>query len=1022
MKRSKRLIMLCLIGIGASALLLSCSWHSGKKKNAPEWALFRQERKPDRPYGLETRTPWTQSRISGSPEPPSPYKLERAFSRLKFEEPLEFVAMPGSDRFVIVEHARKIFSIPNDPNCGRPDLFADMKKLNSEVREVYSVAFHPQFEKNRFVYIWYILKAELPDGTHISRFKVTETNPPQADLSTEQEVFNWKSGGHNGGCIRFGLDGYMYISTGDGAGPDPPDSLNTGQDISDVLSSILRIDVDHAQNGKAYRIPDDNPFVNTPGARGEVWAYGLRNPWRMSIDRKTGDLWVGDVGWELWEMIYRVQRGGNYGWSLLEGSQQPIKPGGKHGPTPVLPPTMEHPHSEAASITGGCVYRGKLLPELVGSYIYGDWETRKIWELRHDGSRVTKARELVTTPYRIVSFGEDKDGELYIVDFGGTIQRLVPNPAAATLSTFPRKLSETGLFESVSEQKPAAGVIPYSINAELWTDYAQAERFVAFPETSGTILTNEGHWQFPTNAVLAKTLSLEMERGNPATRRKLETQLLHFTGESWNAYSFQWNEAQTDATLVPANGAEQSLSIIDAAAPDGKREQTWRFHSRAECLRCHNPWRNTALAFNSLQLNKTVRYPSASSQPLLASDGKAVRSDGKTANQLRTFLHLGLIDRACLGNKLPPALVDPSDSTANLNSRARSYLHVNCSHCHREHAGGSVLSYMNFDMPLEKASLLGKAPSQGNLGMPYAQVVAGGDPSRSVMFYRMSKLGKGHMPYLGTSWIDQKGVSLIGDWIEHLPANKKADRLEKEMVAKRQAEETAALKRLSSKNNLPLQEQGEIIDRLLLSVGNSLALLRAVDEKALNPSVCEAIIARGTVASEPHVRDLFERFLPDEKRIKVLGNNIRPDAILKLKGDAGRGRNLFTREGGAQCQTCHRAESVGRDFGPDLSHLGQKYSHAQILENILEPSKVIDPKYIAYQAETKDEAMHTGFLITKTATEVVLKEATSGEVRLLTADIKRLEPQHVSLMPEGLLQGMTAQEAADLIEYLQSLR
>ena len=132
----------------------------------------------------------------------------------------------------------------------------------------------------------------------------------------------------------------LYIWTGDGVGPDPPDTFNTGQDISDLLSSILRIDVDHESDGKGYSIPRDNPFINTPGARPEVWAYGLRNPWRMSVDLKTGDVWAADVGWELWEMVYRVERGGNYGWSIMEGSRQQIKPNGKRGPTPILPPTL----------------------------------------------------------------------------------------------------------------------------------------------------------------------------------------------------------------------------------------------------------------------------------------------------------------------------------------------------------------------------------------------------------------------------------------------------------------------------------------------------------------------------------------------------------------------------------------------------------------------------------------------------------------------------------------------------------
>src|SRR5262249_9170728 len=160
----------------------------------------------------------------------------------------------------------------------------------------------------------------------------------------------------------------------DAAEPTPPDPLDTGQDISDLLSSILRIDVEHRDAGRSYRIPADNPFTNRTGARPEVWAYGLRNPWRMSFDWVTGDLWVDDVGWEQWESILRVERGGNYGWSIREGRQS-VRPEARLGPSPILPPMMDHAHSEAASITGGYVYRGRALPDLVGSYVYGDYQS-----------------------------------------------------------------------------------------------------------------------------------------------------------------------------------------------------------------------------------------------------------------------------------------------------------------------------------------------------------------------------------------------------------------------------------------------------------------------------------------------------------------------------------------------------------------------------------------------------------------------------------------------------------------------
>ena len=198
----------------------------------------------------------------------------------------------------------------------------------------------------------------------------------------------------------------LYISTGDAADPNPPDPFNTGQDISDLLSSILRIDVDRKDQGRNYAVPKDNPFVEMKGARPEVWAYGFRNPWRMSFDRQTGELFVGDVGWELWEMVHRVEKGGNYGWSAMEGPQ-PIKPR-TVGPTPIHPALIELPHTIACSVTGGRVYRGKKFPELRGAYVFGDWETRRLWAARFEGDRTKEMPEIARPSVRIVAFGEDR--------------------------------------------------------------------------------------------------------------------------------------------------------------------------------------------------------------------------------------------------------------------------------------------------------------------------------------------------------------------------------------------------------------------------------------------------------------------------------------------------------------------------------------------------------------------------------------------------------------------------------------
>ena len=454
----------------------------------------------DRDVAVERRVPWRGSKIKGSPDPPAPYTVEPAFPHLKFNFPVVLVPAAGTNRLFLGELKGRIYSFPEDPGCTKADLALDLAKLHPDFTAFYGLVFHPQFDENRYVYR--LLRPEERSARWFGRFPVhSQPHRPAGDRSRRASRYCCKfwSGGHNGGCLDFGNDGYLYISTGDGAVPSPPDPMKTGQDCSDLLSSVLRIDVDHPEPGKAYRIPADNPFVNTPGVRPEIWAFGFRNPWKMSIDQATGDLWVGDVGWELWEMVYKVKRGGNYGWSVMEGPQ-PVHVEGRRGPTPILPPIKAHPHSEAASITGGYVYHGTRLPELAGTYIYGDYHDRN--HLGAAGSRGTRSRgssELARTPLHLVAFGESNSGELYLLDHDRThqIYRLVRNPAATAVSRLPAALSQTGLFASTRDQQPAPGVIPYSVNAELWADGATAERFLAVPGTDASGSTTRETGGFP---------------------------------------------------------------------------------------------------------------------------------------------------------------------------------------------------------------------------------------------------------------------------------------------------------------------------------------------------------------------------------------------------------------------------------------------------------------------------------------------------------------------------------------------
>lgn len=956
----------------------------------------------ERPYGIETRTPWTTGRVTGSPETPPPYQTERAFPKLKFDAPLEIAMSPGSDRLYVMEQMGKIFSIPNDPNCEKADLFIDLKKeiltLNKApdckaVEAAYGIEFHPNFQNNRYCYICYVLTPKIggkesPVGTRVSRFTVTKTDPPRADPKSEVIVIDWLGGGHNGGCLKFGPDGYLYISSGDGSSPNPPDALTTGQDISDLLSSILRIDIDHPAAGKAYSVPADNPFVKLAGARPEVWAYGFRNPWKMSFDRATGNLWVGDVGWELFEMVYRIERGGNYGWSIMEGPQ-PVRLDEKSGPTPISPPVLSLPHSESSSITGGFVYHGKKLPGLANQYIFGDWETRKLWAAECKGNTLLPKREIAQTEERIVGFCEDHDGELYELNYEGTLHRIVANNAKSRPEDFPRKLSETGLFSSMERHTPAAGVVPFWINTEMWADHATAERFIAMPGAQ-SIAIREDKRIFPKDSVLMKTLSLEMEAGKPNTKRIIETQVLHFDGRRWQGYSYAWNDEQTDATLVDSSGVEKPLTLIDPAAPGGKREQNWHFHSRADCARCHNPWTEVTLAFNTNQLDLTHDY-------------------GKTAdNQLRTLAHVGILPTSKTNN----TYVNPYDVSADLNARARSYLHVNCSHCHRMGGGGSTMIDVRYEMELSKTLTVGQIPSQGTFGINNARIICAGDPYNSVLFYRLSKLGRGRMPHIGSTIVDEAAIGLFEKWIAQMPADG---------APSTRAEEEKDVKLLATTNDVN-DKATATIDRLLLSTSGALSLMRGIDAGLFRQPIHNQIVTRGYATPLEAVRDLFERFVPADQRIKRLGTAIDATQLLAMRGDAERGRKIFFEQGGGLCRQCHQVAGQGEDYGPDLSHIATKYKKDQILENILQPSKLIEAKYVVYLVKTKNGDDYTGFLISQSGQEVVLKDPQKKEIHIPAGDVKRMLPQAISAMPEFLLSGLTAQQAADLLEYLAGLK
>lgn len=745
---------------------------------------------------LKTNLRRVPSRVVGSPEPPSPYTVERILPKFKTTFQITAVTEPGTRRIWFYDQPwpygpSRLCRTGDDPATGEYD---ELMKITGEGIG-YNILFHPKFAENGYVYLGWNGKVAGENRSTITRYTLSRKEPKKFDPATAVTILEWASNGHNGVAMAFGLDGLMYITSGDGTSDS--DTNVAGQRLDLILSKVLRIDVDHPDEGKTYSVPKDNPFVGVKGARPETWAYGFRNPWRMTVDAKTGDLWIGQNGQDLWEQVYLVERGANYGWSVFEGSH-PFYPERKLGPTPHTKPTFEHSHSEARSLTGGVVYYGKKLPELRGAYLYADHSTGKIWAGKVEKGKVAWHKELCDTTLNIPAIEIDADGELVIVDHRGKneggLYTLVPNLVRGEPQPFPQKLSESGLFASVKDHKLQPGVIPYDVNSPLWSDGAYKERYLALPAGGPIEFKTSRGWGFPEGTVAVKSFALDIagqgKDSQIVERKWIETRFLTKQAGEWVGYSYRWNDEQNDATLVENNGADEVFRVSDRGG--NVREQTWRFPSRTECMVCHSRAANFVLGLTTLQLNRPHDYGGVQLNQLelferlgvLQTNWQAEQHDA-LREELRKAIKVETEVEAALGKiiatrnqreaplstllfKRPSEyqrLVDPYDKTLPIAARARSYIHANCSQCHVEAGGGNAQMELEFTTAFDKMRVVNAVPVHHKFDLPDARIVAPGSPERSVLLHRMSQRGAGKMPQLATTVVDDEAVELLRQWI-----------------------------------------------------------------------------------------------------------------------------------------------------------------------------------------------------------------------------------------------------------------
>ena len=680
----------------------------------------------------------TACQVRGGVMSPPALTTQRVLRAASLQKPVEMhPAGDGTKRVFIVGQPGLIYLASDLSEGGGAEPWLDLRdRVESGPNEagLLGLAFDPAFRTSGRFYVSYTRTRAGQLQSVISRFTVSGPPLGRPDPATEVELLSIAQpySNHNGGSIAFGPDGLLYLGFGDGGSAGDPQ--NNGQRLDTLLGKILRIDV---SGPGPYRTPADNPFVGQPGAREEIWAYGLRNPWRFAFDPATGALWAGDVGQGAQEEIDIIEKGGNYGWRRVEGTAC-YSPAADCQRPDLLPPVAAYDHGEGKSVSGGQVYRGAAMPSLYGSYIFGDFVSGTVWGLTPGLDGVWQRSTLLEGAGAIAAFGLDGDGELYVLDWAaGQILKLTQaDPAALSAPGWPARLSDTGCFADLLNRTLPAGALRYAVNVQLWSDGADKERGLVLPAGSLIGFTAEGAWELPVGTLASKSFLLG---GRP-----VETRLLLREAAGWRGATYRWNDAGTDADLL--SGA--------VTAPIGG--QTWYFPSRADCLACHTRAAGQVLGLSTSQLNRTND---------LFADGAA----GGVVEQIDALRQRGYFVTAPAQAAALPRFPAPSDTGASVATRARAYLAANCAHCHSPGGLANATIDLRARTELRATAACDVPPQQGDLGVAGARIIAPGEPQRSTLYLRMATTDPTtRMPNLATRLVDPEGTELVRRWIAEL--------------------------------------------------------------------------------------------------------------------------------------------------------------------------------------------------------------------------------------------------------------